>query len=59
MHLKNIPESSSDVSHVIKGFLVPPLRKSAIGDIFEGVGGPGGPWKFLKEDQQKYFRMSW
>jgi predicted nucleotidyltransferase component of viral defense system len=44
MHLKNIPESFSDVSRVIKGFLVPPLRKSAIREIFEGVWGPGGPW---------------
>jgi hypothetical protein len=47
MHLKNIPESFSDVSHVIKGFLIPPIRASAFGDMFEGVWGPGGPWKFL------------
>jgi predicted nucleotidyltransferase component of viral defense system len=46
MHLKNIPESFSDVSRVIKGFLVPPLRKSAIREIFEGVWGLGGPWNY-------------
>jgi len=51
MHLKNIPQSFSDVSHVIKSFLVLPLRASAFGDMFEGVWGPGGPWKFLIEDQ--------
>ncbi len=47
MHLETVPISFSDVSSVINGFLIPPLRKSAIGELFEGKWEPGGPWKFL------------
>jgi hypothetical protein len=47
MHLEIVPISFSYVSSVINGFLVPPLRKSAVGELFEGTWEPGGPWKFL------------
>jgi len=50
-HIEVVPESFSDVSRVLNSILVPPLCKSAFGEIFEGMWKPGGPWKFLAEDQ--------
>jgi len=47
MHLETVLISFSYVSSIINGFLVPPLRKSALGELFEGTWEPGGPWKFL------------
>jgi predicted nucleotidyltransferase component of viral defense system len=49
--IKTAPETFLDVSQVLKSMLVPPLRTSAIGEIFEGEWKPGGPWKIPLDNQ--------
>jgi predicted nucleotidyltransferase component of viral defense system len=46
-HPETAPESFFDVSRVLNSILAPLLRTSAIGEIFEGIWKPGGPWKFM------------
>jgi predicted nucleotidyltransferase component of viral defense system len=50
-HIEAVTESFSDVSRVLNNLLLPPLRTSAFGGIFEGIWKSGGPWKFLPDDR--------
>jgi predicted nucleotidyltransferase component of viral defense system len=48
-HVESAPEVFSDISRMLRIFLVPPLQACASDTKFEGEWKPGGPWKLEKQ----------